>query len=100
MQETTLFLQLLYKNEFKNEFLNLLKGKYEKMIILAVDDQAYMKNYKYLDTNLDRGMHFHFLVPCWAHRNQFLGYAKVICGYHYFLLFLMTSFVALRASTI
>lgn len=57
MQETTLFLQLLYKNEFKTQFLNLLKGKYEKMIMLAISDEAYMKNYKYLDTNLDRGMH-------------------------------------------
>ncbi|KAG0560005.1 hypothetical protein KC19_10G146700 [Ceratodon purpureus] len=54
--ETTLFLQLLYKNEFKTQFLNLLKGKYEKMIMLALSNQAYLKNYKYLDTNLDRVM--------------------------------------------
>jgi E3 ubiquitin-protein ligase UBR1/E3 ubiquitin-protein ligase UBR3 len=54
--ETTLFLQLLYKNEFKIQFLNILKGKYEKMIILAVNNEAYMRNYKYLDTNLDRVM--------------------------------------------
>ena len=60
MQETTLFLQLLYRNEFKTQFLNLLKGKYERMIMLAIENEAYMSNYKHLDTNLDRGMHFHF----------------------------------------
>ncbi|KAG0566256.1 hypothetical protein KC19_7G050000 [Ceratodon purpureus] len=54
--ETTLFLQLLYKNEFKDQFLDRLKGKYERMIIHAVDSVAYMKNYKSLDTNLDRVM--------------------------------------------
>lgn len=61
-QETTLFLQLLYKNEFKDEFLLVLKNKYEDMIISAVHDKNYLENYKHLDTNLDRGVHiFHLL---------------------------------------
>lgn len=61
-QETTLFLQLLYRNEFKDDFLLVLKNKYEDMIISAVHDKDYLENYKHLDTNLDRGMHiFHLL---------------------------------------
>lgn len=60
-----MFLQLLYKNDFKIQFLNVLKGKYEKMIMLAVNSPStYLKNYKDLDTNLDRGMYFNSLVPC------------------------------------
>uniref|UniRef100_A0A7I4B0B8 E3 ubiquitin-protein ligase n=1 Tax=Physcomitrium patens TaxID=3218 RepID=A0A7I4B0B8_PHYPA len=54
--ETTLFLQLLYKNDFKDKFLNLLREKYEKMIFLAIRNKEYMKNYTHLDTNLDRVM--------------------------------------------
>ena len=57
-----MFLQLLYKNEFKIHFLNILKVKYEKMIMLALNNEAYKQNYKCLDTNLDRGMHFHSLA--------------------------------------
>jgi len=55
-EETTLFLQLLYKNEFKDDFLLVLKNKYEDMIISAVHDKYYLENYKHLDTNLDRVM--------------------------------------------
>uniref|UniRef100_A0A7I4BEK2 E3 ubiquitin-protein ligase n=1 Tax=Physcomitrium patens TaxID=3218 RepID=A0A7I4BEK2_PHYPA len=54
--ETTLILQLLYQNEFKYNFLNHFRGKYEEMVILAIENQAYMKNYKHLDSNLDRVM--------------------------------------------
>lgn len=64
MQETTLFLQLLYKNDFKDKFLNLLREKYEKMIFLAIRNKEYMKNYTHLDTNLDRGMHIFSVLPC------------------------------------
>lgn len=58
LQETTLILQLLYQNEFKYNFLNHFREKYEEMVILAIENQAYMKNYKHLDSNLDRGMRF------------------------------------------
>lgn len=58
VQEATLFLQLLYRNDFKNDFAELLQTKYEGMIVRAVDDREYFKNYQYLDTNLDRGMRF------------------------------------------
>lgn len=85
MQETTLFLQLLYKNDFKDQFLDRLKGKYEKMLILAVDSAAYMKNYKSLDTNLDRGMHFHFhtIARCYwtlllVHLNSYVYFDDVL----------------------
>ncbi len=54
VQETTLFLQLLYKSEFKHDFSEVLKDKYEKIVIPAVDDEV--PNYDYVDTNLDRGM--------------------------------------------
>jgi hypothetical protein len=52
--ETTLFLQLLYNSEFKHDFSEVLKDKYEKIVIPAVDDEV--PNYDYVDTNLDRGM--------------------------------------------
>lgn len=55
VQETTLYLQLLYKNEFKDQFLSILRVKYENMIFLAMGNSQYMKNYTHLDTNLDRG---------------------------------------------
>ncbi|XP_024384261.1 E3 ubiquitin-protein ligase PRT6 isoform X2 [Physcomitrium patens] len=54
--ETTLYLQLLYKNEFKDQFLSILRVKYENMIFLAMGNSQYMKNYTHLDTNLDRVM--------------------------------------------
>ncbi len=54
VQETTLFLQLLYKSEFKHDFSEVLKDKYEKIVIPAVDDGGL--NYHHVDTNLDRGM--------------------------------------------
>jgi hypothetical protein len=54
VQETTLFLQLLYNSEFKHDFSEVLKDKYEKIVIPAVDDEV--PNYDYVDTNLDRGM--------------------------------------------
>jgi hypothetical protein len=54
--ETTLFLQLLYKSEFKHDFSKVLKDKYEKIVIAAVDDEVLRDNYQNVDTNLDRGM--------------------------------------------
>ncbi|CAK9232731.1 unnamed protein product [Sphagnum troendelagicum] len=59
--ETTLFLQLLYKSEFKHDFSEVLKDKYEKIVIPAVDDEV--PNYDYVDTNLDRVMVQLFNVP-------------------------------------
>jgi hypothetical protein len=56
VQETTLFLQLLYKSEFKHDFSKVLKDKYEKIVIAAVDDEVLRDNYQNVDTNLDRGM--------------------------------------------
>jgi hypothetical protein len=64
-QETTLFLQLLYQNNFKDDFSLSLKDRYEQMIISAVHDREYMENYKHLDMNLDRGMHAHFQLHTW-----------------------------------
>lgn len=64
-QETTLFLQLLYQNNFKDDFSFSLKDRYEHMIISAVHDREYMENYKHLDMNLDRGMHAHFQLHSW-----------------------------------
>jgi hypothetical protein len=45
---------LLYNSEFKHDFSEVLKDKYEKIVIPAVDDEV--PNYDYVDTNLDRGM--------------------------------------------
>jgi hypothetical protein len=45
---------LLYKSEFKHDFSEVLKDKYEKIVIPAVDDGGL--NYHHVDTNLDRGM--------------------------------------------
>ncbi|CAM6059330.1 unnamed protein product [Sphagnum tenellum] len=59
--ETTLFLQLLYKSEFKHDFSEVLKDKYEKIVIPAVNDEV--PNYDYVDTNLDRVMVQLFNVP-------------------------------------
>jgi hypothetical protein len=63
VQETTLFLQLLYKSEFKHDFSKVLKDKYEKIVIPAVDDEVLRDNYQYVDTNLDRVMVQLFNVP-------------------------------------
>jgi E3 ubiquitin-protein ligase UBR1/E3 ubiquitin-protein ligase UBR3 len=61
--ETTLFLQLLYKSEFKHDFSEVLKDKYEKIVISAVDDEVLRRKYHYVDTNLDRVMVQLFNVP-------------------------------------
>lgn len=61
VQETTLFLQMLYDHEFKQQFSEELVVHYAALIKLVITNVVEgqpnsLKDFKALDSSLDRGM--------------------------------------------